>query len=593
MAVLENERVRATVALDLGGRLLSMYDRVADRELLYVNPVQQPANLALRNAWFSGGVEWNIGTRGHSPTTMDTLHAARVDGPGGSPVLRLWEWERMRDVVFQVDLWLPPESAVLLARPRIRNVNDAPVPMYWWTNAAVVATPSTRVIAPARRAIRTEYPDGLSVTGVPDGDGGSDVTWPANHERAADFFFDIAADQRPWIAAIEGDGRGIAHVSTDALRGRKLFVWGTGRGGERWQEWLSHGGAARYAEIQGGLAPTQFEHLTMPPRSEWAWTEAFGAVSVDPRRSHGADWNAAITHVGDAIDGLVDADQLDEWHAAAGAIADQPPSAVLSTGSGWGALERRRRDDAGEVWCDDAGTPFPDSTLGPDQEPWVELLETGSLPAHDTAEPPASYVRGGDWDARLAAAPASWLTSYHRAVIAHGAGELGAAVALYEVVIGAGSQRVGMAWPGGSGPRRWAHGRRRGAATAATQLAPSEWRLAAEAVARLLDDEHPDDALRFLDGLPADVRARSRMRLLEAWAAVGAGDAARAQAILDSGLEVPDLREGERSIDQLWAAAYPDRELPPMYDFRMVAEPSPNISHGMMIDLRPTFSRRR
>ena len=118
------------------------------------------------------------------------------------------------------------------------------------------------------------------------------------------------------------------------------------------------------------------------------------------------------------------------------------------------------------------------------------------------------------------------------------------------------------------------------AATAAAQLAPSEWRLAAEAVARLLDDEHPDDALRFLDGLPADVRARSRIRLLEAWAAVGAGDAARARAILDSGLEVPDLREGERSIDQLWAAAYPDRELPPMYDFRMVAEPSPKISHG-------------
>ena len=43
----------------------------------------QPANLALRNAWISGGVEWNIGTRGHSPTTMDTLHAASVDGPDG------------------------------------------------------------------------------------------------------------------------------------------------------------------------------------------------------------------------------------------------------------------------------------------------------------------------------------------------------------------------------------------------------------------------------------------------------------------------------------------------------------------------------
>ena len=124
VAVLESDALRATVALDLGGRLLSLFDRRADRELLYVNPVVQPANLALRNAWFSGGVEWNIGTRGHSPTTMDTLHAAAVEGPDGEPMLRLWEWERLRGVVFQVDLWMPPSSAVLLAHIRIRNLND-------------------------------------------------------------------------------------------------------------------------------------------------------------------------------------------------------------------------------------------------------------------------------------------------------------------------------------------------------------------------------------------------------------------------------------------------------------------------------------
>jgi hypothetical protein len=56
--------------------------------------------------------------------------------------------------------------------------------------------------------------------------------------------------------------------------------------------------------------------------------------------------------------------------------------------------------------------------------------------------------------------------------------------------------------------------------------------------------------------------------LLEAWAAAGAGDR-RATEILDAGLEVADLREGERSVDQLWEAVNPDRELPEIYDFRM------------------------
>ena len=54
------------------------------------------------------------------------------------------------------------------------------------------------------------------------------------------------------------------------------------------------------------------------------------------------------------------------------------------------------------------------------------------------------------------------------------------------------------------------------------------------------------------------------------WAAHGAGDVERAAAILAAGLEVADLREGERSVDRLWSAVFPERPLPAEYDFRMV-----------------------
>ncbi len=486
--------MRATVALDLGGRLLSLHDRRADRPLLYVNPVVQPANLALRNAWFSGGVEWNIGTRGHSPTTMDTLHAAIVDGPDGEPMLRLWEWERIRGVVFQVDLWLPESAPVLLASTRIRNVNDVPTPMYWWTNAAVAVRPDTRVLAPAVRAFRTEYPHRLGVATIPD-DGGNDVTFPARHTHAADFFFDIPSDQRPWIAAVDGDGTGIAHVSTSRLRGRKLFVWGTGSGGSRWQQWLSHGGGEVYAEIQAGLAPTQFEHVMMAAGAEWSWTEAFGAIAVEVDQSHGSSWSGAVSHVGAVIDRLVPADRLDGLHRSAGLVADRPPQTLLASGSGWGALERLRREAAGEPWFDDAGTPFPDDSLGPDQQPWLDLLRTGALPEHPPDHPPISYVIGTDWESRLAAAPPSWLTDYHRAVLAHGRGDRRSAHDLYESSL----QRQPNCWARrGLAEVARADGRPDDAAdhaVAAARMAPSEWRLAVEAVGRLLDAGRPQEAL--------------------------------------------------------------------------------------------------
>ena len=533
------------------------------------NPVVQPANLALRNAWFSGGVEWNIGTRGHSPTTMDTLHAAIVEGPGGDPVLRLWEWERIRGVVFQIDLWMPSSSAVLLARTRIRNVNDMATPMYWWTNAAITVSADTRVIAPATRAFRTEYPSGLRVTGVPD-DGDGDVTFPARQAKAADFFFDVAAQQRPWIVAVGGDGAGTAHVSTAALRGRKLFVWGTGRGGRRWQQWLSHGGDEVYAEIQGGLAPTQFEHVTMPARAECSWTEAFGAISVDATRSHGGDWDEAVGHVGQAVNEMVSIERLDTWHRAAGAVADRPPAEIVATGSGWGAVERLRRNDAGTAWFDDAGTPFPDSTCGPDQEDWLTLLRTGQLPPRSPSDAPASYVTGGDWERRLDAARPSWLTEYFGAVLAHGRGDLRQATARYQAslrhVENAWALR-GLAEAAGSAGRL---GESAQLAVRAARTAPAEWRLVAEAVERLLDADRPRDALALLDARPDAGRRRGRLQLLEAWAAHAAGDVERAAAVLAGGLEVADLREGERSVDRLWSAVFPERPLPAEYDFRMV-----------------------
>ncbi|RPI58941.1 MAG: DUF5107 domain-containing protein, partial [Planctomycetaceae bacterium] len=106
-AVLENEILRATFLLEMGGRLWSLIHKPTGRELLYVNPIFQPANLAIRTAWFSGGVEWNCGIIGHSVYTCSPLHAAKVVAPDGTPALRLWEWDRLRGTPYQIDFYLP------------------------------------------------------------------------------------------------------------------------------------------------------------------------------------------------------------------------------------------------------------------------------------------------------------------------------------------------------------------------------------------------------------------------------------------------------------------------------------------------------
>lgn len=614
--VLDNGLLRATFLPGLGGRLWSLYDAVAGRELLYVNPVLQPANLALRNAWFSGGVEFNVGTRGHSPTTMAPLFAARVVGPDGGEGLRMWEYERVRGVVVQLDVWLPVGVAALAIHVRIANPGSGAVPMYWWTNAAVVSRDDVRVLAPATQAFRTDYPDGVRVCAVPfEQDGGVDTSYPTRHPHAVDYFYDIAEGQQPWVAAVGGDGRGVLHTSTPELTGRKLFVWGERAGGQRWQEWLSHGGDQRYAEIQAGLVPTQFEHTSLDGGATLSWTELFAPLALDPTAAHG-EWDAAVA----AVDAVVARDhaaaRLAEWQAQLAAAAAAPPVELLGHGSGWGALERRRLLVAGEDWPFDRATPFDDAALGVEQQRWSALLD-GAWSSAAPIEPPHSHVAGPAWDALLAAVgdavagaaalvgddpgvgaaedtavtnrsgmgaavdDGAWLAAYHRGALAHGAAEFADARRHYEASLALAESawahrglaqlaRLAATSTATAGDRHRAdweaaveHARR------AAELAPEVWQLWAEAATVALEADRPAEAVGLLDGVAGLVGAHPRLLVLRLWGLALTGDHAQVAAAFDAGFEVPDLREGELSLGALWELVRPGEPVPPRYDFRM------------------------
>ena len=93
---LGNGRVRALVLPSLGGRVWSLVDEASGRELVHRNPRLRWANFGLTDAWFAGGIEWNLGSTGHSTTSNLPVHAAILDTTLGS-VVRLWDWERTRD----------------------------------------------------------------------------------------------------------------------------------------------------------------------------------------------------------------------------------------------------------------------------------------------------------------------------------------------------------------------------------------------------------------------------------------------------------------------------------------------------------------
>jgi hypothetical protein len=556
VAVLENELLRAAFFIELGGRLWSLVHKPSGRELLDANPVFQPANLALRNAWFSGGVEWNIGTTGHWPLTCSPLFAARVERSDGTPVLRLYEWERIRQVPFQIDAYLPDGSPVLFVRIRIVNPHDHEIPMYWWSNIAAPETPDTRVLVPADSAYRFGYKkSGLRRIPVPSFEG-TDYTYPTHIDHSADFFFHIPEGRRPWIAALDGGGKGLIQTSTQRLKGRKLFLWGMGAGGRKWQEFLSQPGRA-YIEIQAGLARTQMEHLPMPAGAHWSWLEAYGLMEADPPAVHGADWSKARQSVEKALERLIPRATLDAEHDRGVEWTDRPPVELFQRGSGWGALERLRREACDRPPFCSKGLAFDAESLTEEQSPWIGLLRDGAMPAPEPCAAPRGYMVQAEWRALLEDAVkdgrgAHWLAWLHLGVMRYYAGDRKGARQAWETSL----EKAATPWA----MRNLAvlareEGRLDDATelyAAACRMQPSLLPLAVECGRALIDAGHPHEWLDLLPELHGSVRSVGRVRLLEAQAALSAGDFETVTAIFAEKPVVDDMREGEISLSQLW-----------------------------------------
>jgi len=558
-----NDRVEAVVLPQYGGRIWSLRHRLTGRDVIYRNPVLSWANLGLTNAWFAGGVEWNLGSTGHAATTSRPVFAAAVDTDAG-PVLRLWEWERTRDLVFCVDLSLPAGSDFLYASVRVRNPDAWVKPLYWWTNVAVTETPGLRVLAPADRAWRTSYDGTLASVTMPRPDGAAaDASYPAWAEHPADYFFQVESRRRKWIAAVDADGRGVVHTSTAALAGRKLFCWGVSAGGRRWQERLS-GPGPRYLEIQAGLATTQLEHLELAASGQVSWTEAIGPLALAARDVH-QDWPAAGQAVEAALADRLPAQQLEEAHHRwLAEVAERAPGEHLQLGSKFGSAELALRGRPATFF---PGTPFPPTDR--DGSPHLLALLQGRDVEVERAAvqlpiPPVSPA----WRPFFENAPRSWWSALMLAIRAHAAGELEQARSHYEASL---ALEPSMSALRGLAMLRSAQGDFEAAADcylAAVALDPHCRLLLVEAVDALLLAGRPAAGRELIEAAPAEVARHGRVVLQLVRTLLASGDRTAAAQLLEDGIDVPDIREGE-SLEEVWRLACPGVELPARYDFRM------------------------
>lgn len=552
-AVLENDHIRATFVLELGARLWSIYDKDGRRDLVTDNPEFRPNNLAIRNAWFAGGIEYNIGRRGHDAQTCSPRFVAELKDTDGTPVLRIYEFDRNRAVPFQLDYYLPADSKYLLMRARIVNVNPYMVPMYWWSNIAVPQLKGQRIVLPCYDTYANQYNNGshfITRINLPDGDG-YDGTYPENFPIARDYFFNIPDDVRKFETVMMpeswGGEAGVSHgflfASTKRLQGRKLFVWGNCQGGLHWQRKLM-GKDEDYLEIQGGLAKTQQECLPMPPKTAWEWLEAYGPVSAPASEVFGT-WDSAVKSVWSSVDNVLPADYLEAELKRTGESFAKKPGVVRFKGAGWGALEERR---LGHRLAEhlDFGEP------GAGQADWLALLETGTMPAD---APMGDFLIQDEWVPLLASAEQNWKTYLHRALMMFRAQDYERALNFAETAFAL-NKNAWTAFVKANLLR--VTGKPEEAIDMLIEVLSMrtfDAALAKEILKVLIELKcDPARILATVDMLDDAVNARPMVIYCRAYALAHLGrlDEAEALITVNDGLEIPDIREGEISISDLY-----------------------------------------
>lgn len=540
--VLENEYLKAIFVTSLGGRLWSLYDKKAKRELLYANDVFQPGNLALRNAWFSGGVEWNVGIKGHNMWTCSPMFAKELKDKNGNPMLLMYEYERIRGIAYSITAKL--EDDVLLIRPEIENTADEPVYMYWWSNIAVDETPHTRVISPCEESFLCAYEEGgyfLGNASIPKHNG-TDVTYTTNLKRSRDFFYKIPENEKKWITAVDENGFGLIQMSTPELTGRKVFAWGEGEGGKHWNNWLSDCGK-KYIEIQAGLLKTQLEHFLMDGKSSIKWVEGYSAFQGDAKILHGEDWKNAVDEVKNKI--------TEKQIILENADLEADGTGELKyLGSGWGAVENMTRAIPVSRYLD-----FHADSICGETEEWVKLFEKGTLDVPDENLPIESYVKGKCWIEKLNNAEDSWYKFNHLGVTLFATnGDINGA---YEAFLKSVEQK----------PNAWAYRN-------LAQIEKNEYKnfekaiLYMEKAVEQKSDYQPlwvnyAEALLALgeygkwisvyeEKLSEKLKSNGRLKMFYALALSETDRYMEALKILTDNFIMPDIKEGEFSISRIW-----------------------------------------
>jgi tetratricopeptide (TPR) repeat protein len=272
--VLENEYLRTEFLPELGGRIYSAYDKVAQRQLFYHPTVIKPGRYNPRGAWPVGNLELYGPYDVHMITWPGEPWAwALQNHPDGSATLVLSHVDHFFRDKISLAVTMYPGKAFLETTIRLQNKNLLPNRYLIWTNAGVAVTEGSRFVYPMTQTIGHDS-SALNTWPII---GGVDMSWNKNNVNMLGVFGLDIFDNFMSIYDYKTDYGTICYTNRLLARGMKTWTFGSGQTAWRQAESYTDNDGI-YMEMQSGRFIWDGNYEMIDPGKTDGWTEYwFGA----------------------------------------------------------------------------------------------------------------------------------------------------------------------------------------------------------------------------------------------------------------------------------------------------------------------------
>lgn len=277
---LENDFLRIKIFPEIGGKIWSVIDKSNGKELFYDNDVVKFRDISLRGPWTSGGIEFNYGVVGHSPSCSFPVDYTTKTNDDGSASCFIGVLDLLTRTRWTVEINLPKDKGWFTTRSFWHNSTSGTQPYYNWVNTGVVAKEDLEFIYPGKHNIRH---DGISLPWPMDSLRNKNLSIWRENNFVGSKSYHIMGTHSPYFGAYwaEDDVGIMQYANRDDKLGRKIFSWALSDQGDIWKELLTDT-KGQYVELQSGRlfnqnmvisSLTPFKQIGFIPYATDRWDE--------------------------------------------------------------------------------------------------------------------------------------------------------------------------------------------------------------------------------------------------------------------------------------------------------------------------------